>query len=44
MYRNLLVRKGLSPAAAKERLLHTEPFFNYPDLVMALPDDMNAGD
>ncbi len=44
MYRNLLVRKGLSPGAAKERLLHTEPFYNYPDLVMALPDDMNAGD
>ena len=43
MYRNLLVRRGLSPSAARERLLHTEPFYNYSDLVTALPDDIDAG-
>jgi hypothetical protein len=38
MYRNLTVRKGISPNLAREQLLRTEPFHNYPDLVMALPD------
>lgn len=38
MYRNLTVRKGLSPTLAREQLLRTEPFHNYPDLVMALAD------
>lgn len=38
MYRNLTVRKGLSSKLAREQLLRTEPFHNYPDLVMALPD------
>jgi hypothetical protein len=38
MYRNLVVRKGMSPALAKERLLSTEPFQNFPELVARLPD------
>ena len=36
MYRNMIVRKGMSSSAAKELLLHTEPFQDYPDLVMGL--------
>lgn len=44
MYRNLVLRKGLSPQLAREQLLHTEPFNSYPDLVAALPDDPQAGD
>ena len=39
LYRNLVVRKGMSPELAREQLLHTEPFNNCPDLVEALPDD-----
>src|SRR5207244_758903 len=41
MYRNLTGKKGLSPALAREHLLHTEPFHNNVDLVMALPDYPN---
>ncbi len=45
MFRNMVEKKGLSPSMAKEKLLHTEPFQNYPDLVAALPDgDLNAGE
>ncbi len=43
MYRNLVMRKGMSPQLAREQLLHTEPFNNHPDLVATLPDDPNAG-
>ena len=39
MYRNLVVSKGTSPDLARESLLRTEPFNNYPDLVANLPDD-----
>ena len=39
LYRNLVVRKGVSPHLARERLLHTEPFNNCPELITALPDD-----
>lgn len=39
MYRNLVLRKGVSPQLAREQLLHTEPFNNHPDLVATLPDD-----
>ena len=39
MYRNMVLRKGLSPALAREKLLGTEPFNNHPDLIAALPDD-----
>ena len=43
MYRNLVLRKGISPDLAREGLLRTEPFNNYPKLVGALPDDLHAG-
>jgi hypothetical protein len=39
MYRNLVRRRGLSPAEARERLLLSEPFDGYPELVASLPDD-----
>jgi hypothetical protein len=38
MYRNLVRRRGLRPAEARERLLLSEPFDGYPDLVASLPD------
>ena len=38
MYRNLLRRRGMSPKHARELLLHTEPFNDYPELVALLPD------
>lgn len=41
MFRNLVRRKGLSPAYARQQLLQTEPFHNYPDLVAALPDQLS---
>lgn len=44
MYRNLVLRKRVSPRHAREQLLHTEPFNNYPDFVMALPDDPHQGE
>lgn len=44
MYRNLVLRKGMSSHLAREQLLHTEPFNNHPDIVAALPDDPLAGD
>lgn len=44
MYRNLVLRKGVSPQLAREQLLHTEPFNNHPDLVAALPDDPHYGE
>jgi hypothetical protein len=44
MYRNLVLRKGVSPQLAREQLLHTEPFNSHPDLVAALPDDPHHGE
>ena len=41
MYKNLIIRKGLTSSAAREKLLLTEPFNNYPDLVASLPDKIN---
>ncbi len=41
MYKNLITRKGLTPLAAREKLLLSEPFNNYPDLVASLPDEIN---
>ena len=38
LFRNLVVRKGLSPQAARSQLLNTEPFDLHPDLVANLPD------
>src|ERR1700688_2648613 len=43
MYRNFVLRKGMSPQLAREQLLHTEPFNNHPDIVATLPDDPHAG-
>ncbi|HZR34087.1 MAG TPA: ATP-binding protein [Nevskia sp.] len=39
MYRNLIRRKGVAPAAAREQLLRTDPFDKFPELVAALPDE-----
>jgi hypothetical protein len=39
IYRNLVGRKGISPALARAQLLSSEPFNLYPDFVAALPDD-----
>ena len=39
LYKNMVLRKGCSPTLARERLLNTEPFNHYPDLVTALPED-----
>lgn len=36
LFRNMVLRKGVSPVLARERLLHTEPFNNFPELVAAL--------
>ncbi len=44
VYRNLVLRKCVSPQLAREQLLHTEPFNNYPNIVAALPDNPQAGD
>lgn len=43
MYRNLVERRGLPPAAARQRLLLTEPFDSHPAVVAALPDVPAAG-
>lgn len=42
MYRNMIQRKGFSPTFAKDQLLRTEPFNSYPELVHALPDEMDS--
>uniref|UniRef100_A0A831XLN5 ATP-binding protein n=1 Tax=Geobacter metallireducens TaxID=28232 RepID=A0A831XLN5_GEOME len=39
MYRNMVERKGILPRMAKDLLLRTEPFHDYPELVMALPEN-----
>lgn len=39
MYRNLINRKHLSSSKAREQLLRTEPFQDYPQLVASLPDE-----
>jgi hypothetical protein len=38
IYRNMVMRRGLSSADARRALVHMEPFNNYPSLVDALPD------
>lgn len=40
MYRNMIQNKSLSPQIAREQLLRTEPFHQYPDLVRNLPDTL----
>ncbi|MGD9974743.1 MAG: ATP-binding protein [Desulfatirhabdiaceae bacterium] len=37
LYNSMVMGKGLSPQNARDRLLKTEPFQNYPDLVKTLP-------
>src|SRR3546814_19115551 len=39
VYRNLVLRKRMSPDHAREQLLRTEPFDAYPELVSTLPDE-----
>lgn len=39
MFRNLVHRKGISPNLARQQLLRTEPFHDYPELVAALPNE-----
>ncbi|MYN45901.1 ATP-binding protein [Pseudoduganella sp. FT93W] len=39
LYRNMVRIKGMSPEMARSRILLSEPFQNYPDLVAALTDD-----
>lgn len=41
IYRNMVQKKGLAPVLAREQLLHTEPFNNFPDLVNGLPDELD---
>lgn len=41
MYRNLVLRKGVSPEHARKQLLGCEPFHKYPGLVAALPDHLH---
>ena len=38
LYRSMVHSSGMSPALACERLLCTEPFNNFPDLVRSLPE------
>jgi len=38
MFRNLVQRKGMTPEQARNRLLQTEPFHNYPALVSELSE------
>ena len=41
VFQNLVRKKGMSPASAKEHLLRTEPFYNYAELIADLPDDVD---
>mgnify|MGYP001806152318 CR=1 FL=1 len=43
MFSNLVKRHGMSAELARERLLHTEPFQNYPGLVASVSDEMDEG-
>jgi len=40
MYRNMVLRKGVTPTLARQQLLRTEPFNSHPELVAALPDEL----
>lgn len=40
MYRSLVNRQGISPKLARESLLNTDPFNNYPELISLLPDNI----
>ena len=43
LFNDLLNRQGLSPERAREQLLHTEPFHDYPDLIAELSSRPSAG-
>jgi hypothetical protein len=38
VFRNMVDRRGYTPAEAQARLMHTEPFHEFPELVAALHD------
>lgn len=42
MYRNMVQKKGISPTLAKEQLLRTEPFQDYPQLVLGLSEEWGS--
>jgi len=42
MYRNMVLRRGMSPIRAKAQLLRTEPFNAHPHLVATLPDELTT--
>ncbi|MCK6680985.1 MAG: ATP-binding protein [Thermoanaerobaculia bacterium] len=41
MFHHMTRRQGLTPELARQRLLSTEPFHNYPDLVAALESNVS---
>lgn len=43
LFRNLVIRKGFLPEAAKAQLLRTDPFQNYPGLVAELETPLPSG-
>ena len=43
LFNDLVNRQGLTPERAREQLLHTEPFQDYPDLIAELPTASSAG-
>lgn len=42
IYKNMVLKKCMNPSIARDKLLKTEPFNNYPDLIRSLPDDLVA--
>lgn len=42
MFKHMVIKNGDPPARARERLLRTEPFNGYPDLVASLPDSFDT--
>lgn len=38
MYRNMVIKRGMAPQLAKQTLLCSEPFQDYPELIQSLPD------
>lgn len=44
VFRNLVERRGYQPEEARERLMKTEPFNNFPELVTALGKTRTEGD
>ncbi|MDP2875392.1 MAG: ATP-binding protein [Holophaga sp.] len=44
VFRNLVERRGYQPEEARERLIKTEPFNNFPELVRALGKPRTEGD